>query len=98
MLPGPDHLQDPFPLYLLLEPAKGLLEGLIFADFNDWHASMLLQPYQRVKLTVTLPPMTDPQHQNPARDLGVNHTIIANPVFEQTSELAVQKLPGIGVG
>jgi len=49
MLPGPDHLQDPFPLHLLLEPAKGLLEGLIFSDFNNWHASMLLHRTNRVK-------------------------------------------------
>ncbi len=42
MLAGPDHLQDPFPLHLLLEAAKGLLEGFIFSDFNDWHVGMLL--------------------------------------------------------
>ncbi len=49
MLAGPDHFEDPFPLHLLLEPAKGLLEGFIFSNFNDWHVSMLLHRADRLK-------------------------------------------------
>lgn len=48
MLASPDRLQDPLALHLLLQTAKGLLEGLIFTNFNDWHVSMLLPQQQRV--------------------------------------------------
>lgn len=49
MLASPDRLQDPLALHLLLQAAQGLLEGLIFTNFNDWHVSMLLHRANRVK-------------------------------------------------
>ena len=52
MLAGPDYFQNPFPLHLLLEPAKGLFKRLIFTNFNHWHAGMLLHRAYCVKLWV----------------------------------------------
>jgi len=49
MLTSPDRLQDPLALHLLLQAAQGLLEGLIFTNFNDWHVSMLLHLADGVK-------------------------------------------------